>query len=240
MNFPIAFIHGSTVSLIVFVAICAGILIAFITAAHVTSRSHKDSYRVTLRLCISIGVYCVLIACILASGLLDRAFIPFGPIFLLGTVSIAIVVGFTRVGTNIATGIPLAWLVGFQGFRLPLELVLHDWHAAGTIPETMSWTGSNWDILTGILACLMCAFVGTRHWLAWVFNIVGIILLANVGRVAIMSSPLPFGWQVDPPLELIRYFPYAYIVPICVGGAALGHVLLTRCLVEQSAHNRKK
>ena len=46
-----------------------------------------------------------------------------------------------------------------------------------------------------------------------------------------MSSPVPFGWQVDPPLELILFLPYAFIVPICVGGAALGHTLLTRKLL---------
>jgi hypothetical protein len=127
--------------------------------------------------------------------------------------------------------VSLAWLVGFQGFRLPLELVLHDWYASGTIPETMTWSGSNWDILSGIFALLSCFFVNDRRWLAWVFNIVGIILLLNVGRVAIMSSPVPFGWQVDPPLELILFLPYAFIVPICVGGAALGHTLLTRKLL---------
>ena len=98
----------------------------------------------------------------------------------------------------------------------------------------MTWTGSNWDIVSGILACLLCAFVDNRNWLAWIVNIVGIVLLINVGRVAVMSSPVPFGWQVDPPLELILYLPYAYIVPICVGGAALGHVLLTRKLLSLS------
>jgi hypothetical protein len=95
----------------------------------------------------------------------------------------------------------------------------------------MTWHGSNWDILSGILACILCLFVNKRQWLAWFFNVTGIILLLNVGRVAVMSSPVPFGWKVDPPLELILFLPYAYIVPVCVGGAALGHTLLTRKLL---------
>ena len=171
MVFPVAFVHGSAISLIAFVAICGAVLFAFVTAAKVTLGSNQNSLRITLRLCVAIDVYCVAIAGLLASGLLERAFIPFGPIFLLGSLSIAIAVGFTSLGTNIASGIPLTWLVGFQGFRMPLELVLHDWHSSGTIPETMTWTGSNWDILTGILACLMCEFVGKRRWLEqWVSN----------------------------------------------------------------------
>lgn len=188
-----------------------------------------------LRWIFGIALYCTMIAWLVHDGLLKRAFIPYGPLFLGGTVTIAIAVGFTRLGTRIANGVPIAWLVFFQAFRFPLELVLHDWYISGTIPETMTWTGSNFDILSGVLACLTCAFVGKRLWLAWSFNIVGILLLMNVGRVAILSSPVPFGWQVDPPLELILYLPYVYIVPICVGGAALGHVLLTRRLLYGAA-----
>ncbi len=44
-------------------------------------------------------------------------------------------------------------------------------------------------------------------------SLLGICLLLNVSRVAIMSSPVPF-------------------VPVCVGGALAGHVILTRRLVS--------
>ena len=228
---PLAFVHGSTTSVFVFVAICIAILLAIIRAI-VTAR--PNSIRLALGVCTWMGVYCAAIAAIVSSGILQRAFIPLGLIFLVGTVAIAISIGFTPLGRDIAARVPLVWLVGIQGFRLPLELVLHEWRASGTIPETMTWTGSNWDIVSGTMACLVCPFVAKRQVLAWLFNIVGIILLVNVGRVAILSSPIPIGWQVDPPLELILYLPYAYIVPICIGGAALGHVLLTRRLTSRS------
>lgn len=235
MTLSFAFVAGSLPSQIVFFAICIAILLCFVVAVGRTAPPRgSNSFALMIRLSTVIGVYCLLIAAIVCSGVFSRAFIPFGPLFLVGTVSVATAVGFTRLGVNIAKGLPLAWLVGFQSFRLPLELVLHDWYRSGTIPETMTWTGSNWDIVSGILACLLCAFVDNRNWLAWIVNIVGIVLLINVGRVAVMSSPVPFGWQVDPPLELILYLPYAYIVPICVGGAALGHVLLTRKLLSLS------
>ena len=172
-------------------------------------------------------LYCFVIGGIVYSGLFERAFLPFGPMFLVGTVALAMAAAFTPLGLRIAKSTPIAWLVFFQAFRLPLELVLHDWYTSGIIPETMTWTGSNWDIASGVFACLVCAFVGKRLWLAWLFNIVGIVLLLNVGRVALLSSPVPFGWDVEPKLELILHLPHAFIVPLCVGGAALGHVLLT-------------
>ncbi len=62
--------------------------------------------------------------------------------------------------------------------------------------------------------------------------------LMNVARTAILSSPVPFGWQVEPPLELILYMPYVFIVPVSVGVAALGHVLLTRRLRSISCSAR--
>ena len=236
MNILFAFTDGSQWSLAVFVAICVAIVVATIAAVASVTPSRSESIKFTVRAGIAMALYCMAIAWLVNSGLFERSFIPYGPLFLIGSVSMAATIGFTRIGKGIARDVSIAWLVLFQAFRLPLELVLHDWYRSGTIPETMTWTGSNWDIVTGVLACLTFAFVNQHRWLAWSFNIVGIALLMNVGRVAILSSPVPFGWRVDPPLELILYLPYAYIVPICVGGAALGHVVLTRQLLSQQQH----
>jgi hypothetical protein len=230
MTIPVAFVHGSMISVLVFVLICVVIIVSFLAAVgHSTLTQTESVHAVSIGI-VLITVYLSLIIGIVESGLLERNFIPLGPAFLMTTVLVAMAVGFTSVGKAIANRVPLACLVGFQGFRLPLECVLHDWFRSGTIPESMTWSGSNWDIVTGLLACSACAFVQKRAWLAWTVNIVGIVLLLNVARVAVMSSPVPFGWQLDPPLELILHLPYALIVPICVGGAALGHVLLTRRL----------
>ena len=134
------------------------------------------------------------------------------------------------VGRQFAAQVPLAALVGFQAFRLPLELVLHSWVAQGTIPGTMTWTGQNWDIISGLTA-LVCASFATRHRAAArIANIVGFALLLNVMRVAILSSPVPFGWGQQPPLLLALHLPYALIGPVCVGGALFGHLVLTRAL----------
>ena len=228
-----AFVPGSVFSVIVFVTICFAILFAFIAAAASTTTIRSDSIFIVRRLSTVLGIYCVAIAAIVYSGIIERAFIPFGPLFIFATVAIAIALGFSPLGLKIAKSVRIEWLVAFQGFRLPLELVLHQWYLNGTIPKSMTWDGSNWDIVSGVLACFAFAFVRGRLWLAWTVNIVGIILLINVARVAIMSSPVPFGWNIDPPLELILYLPYAYIVPICVGGAAMGHVILTRRLLSK-------
>jgi hypothetical protein len=52
-------------------------------------------------------------------------------------------------------------------------------------------------------------------------------------RVAILSSPVSFGWPVTPRLELAYHMPYALIVPVCIGGALIGHIALTRALIRR-------
>lgn len=59
------------------------------------------------------------------------------------------------------------------------------------------------------------------------------MLLVNVMRVAVLSSPVSFGWPVEPRLDLIFYIPYALIIPVCIGGALIGHIALTRALLRR-------
>ena len=239
MTTVLAFAEGTQWSLTVFVAICVAVVVALIAAVAFTAESRSESITFAIRSVGAVVLYVAAIAGLVQSGVFERSFIPYGPLFIVGSVSVASIMGLTRIGKRVSQHVSTTWLVLFQGFRLPLEIVLHDWYQSGTIPETMTWSGSNWDVVTGVLACLTFAFVNHRRWLAWLFNIVGIVLLLNVGRVAILSSPVPFGWGVEPPLELILFLPYAYIVPICVGGAALGHVVLTRQLLNDSVRKKQ-
>lgn len=165
------------------------------------------------------------------SGLLLAKPVPGFPIFFglvfLGAVTFA----FSKLGNQLMT-LSASSLVLFQSFRLPLEIVLHTWAREGTIPETMSWNGQNWDIITGIVSLLLGLFADRSYKITWVANIVGSVLLLNVIRVAVMSSPLPFAWDLDRPLLLAAHFPYLLIGPICVGGALAVHIILTRKLMK--------
>ena len=98
---------------------------------------------------------------------------------------------------------------------------------------TMTWEGSNLDVITGVLALLCAPLAGRWRGAAWLANAVGLVLLVNVIRVVVLSSPLPFAWpDVSPRLQLGMYLPYALIAPVCVGGALAGHVVLTRALLR--------
>jgi hypothetical protein len=141
---------------------------------------------------------------------------------------------FSGLGQRIAQGLPLYALVGFQVFRLPLELVLHQWYMEGVLPVQMTYAGHNFDILTGLFAlgaAPLMFFGKLSRRTAWVFNLVGSALLLNVGSIAVRSSPVPLRTYVnEPPVLLALHAPFTWIVPVCVAGALFGHLITFRRL----------
>jgi hypothetical protein len=95
----------------------------------------------------------------------------------------------------------------------------------------MTWSGHNYDILAGVLALAAFMFVERSKTLAWIVQLASFALLINVMRVAIMSSPLPTGWDITPKLWVLAYFPYCLIVPVFVTSAFALHLLTFRKLL---------
>ena len=226
MNFP-PFVVPRQQSIVLFVVILIAVTSACVAGIHIAHRSvdRTVAFAMTLLLWMAAtGTYVAL--GVPESGI--GGLMGFFALSNLGAVALAL----SPVGRWWATGLPLWALVAFQGFRLPLEIVLHWWVEDGTIPATMTWSGSNVDIVSGFVA-IVAAPWAHRRGVAWLANIVGIVLLANVARVALLSSPVPFGWNVSPPLTLAMHLPYAWIVPVCVAGALCGHIVLTRALLSR-------
>ena len=178
-----------------------------------------------------------LLSCVIATGIIQDSPMPRLMIFFTGINIVSVLFALSPAGKRLSLSIPIFALVAFQVFRLPLELVLHSWAEQGTIPSTMTWTGMNFDIISGIVALVSLPFVKKNEKLAWIPNIVGFGLLINVMRVAVFSSPLPFAWPLDQlggqPLQLAFHFPYLLIIPVCIGGALIGHIVLTRALLKK-------
>lgn len=228
-----SFTPASPASVAVFCIVVAGVILAFLAAVHRAHGPDAISARHrTFQAAAGLAAWLGLIIAVVASGKMPSLPLQGLPFFFGGVLVISVAVGFSPLGRRIAFGIPIAALVAFQTFRLPLELVLHDWAAHGTIPSTMTWTGKNWDIVSGVVALLAAPFAGRNRVVAWTANVVGALLLLNVIRVALLSTPVPFGWHVTPPLMVAFHLPYALIGPVCVGGAIAGHIILTRALLR--------
>jgi hypothetical protein len=152
-------------------------------------------------------------------------------------VGLALAVALSPLGRQMAQHLPIAALVGFQAFRLPLELVLHRWFEEGVIPVQMTYSGHNFDIVTGALAVVVAlgSWMGKLPRAAvWAFNLIGLGLLVTVVGVAVLSSPVPIRTYLDEPTVLLAFHaPYVWIISICVAGALLGHVVTFQWLLRR-------
>ena len=219
--------------MIAFVLLCLTVIGVFLAGIWISARREGvDSLKRTVAVAGVLVLWILLTAMPALSGWAEARPMPRVLLFV-ATVNLAsLAAALSPVGRWLAAGIPIGCLVGFQAFRFPLELILHAWAQDGVIPQTMTWSGSNWDIISGVAALTLAPLVHRARWAAWTANLIGLILLANVMRVAVLSMPLPFAWQVTPPLQLPFHLPFVWILPICVGGALFGHVVLTQALLR--------
>ena len=129
--------------------------------------------------------------------------------------------------------LPFAYLIGFQCFRLPLELVMHQAAAIGLMPEQMSFSGYNFDILTGVMA-LPVSWLAARgqapRWLLIAWNAMGSTLLAIIVGIAVASLPTFASFGPHRLNTWIAHPPYIWLPGVLVQAALLGHIVIWRKL----------
>jgi hypothetical protein len=170
-----------------------------------------------------------------ASGRLRFDVVPPTMMFaVLAMIVVAIGLARSGVGERLAAGLPLALLVGIQGFRLPLELMMHRAYSAGVMPVQMSFSGYNFDILTGIGAIVVAVLVafgraGRPVVRAW--NWLGMLLLINVMVIALLSAPTPLRVFHNEPANIwVTQAPFVWLPMVMVLMALMGHLVIFRRL----------
>ena len=187
------------------------------------------SARVSAGICL----WLILTAMLAKSGVLLRfaALPPPMGLLIISGCALTVWLGFSSAGTRIAS-LPLIWLVGFQGFRIAVEILIHCSSSLGLAPPQMTWSGLNFDIVTGVTALIIAPVanhVPRAVLLAW--NTAGLGLLLWVVVVAALSFPTPF--QVfHPDNTWVATFPYVWLPAVLVTAALLGHVVVFRKLLK--------
>lgn len=170
-----------------------------------------------------------------ANGILqewDRVPPPF-MIVIASMLVLSAALAFSGIGTRLAGFIPLWALVAVQSFRLPLELAMHALVPRGIMPVQMSYSGRNFDIITGAAAIVVAILVrqrlgGRRVVAAW--NVLGLALLINVVGVAFASTPLFRLFGDDRVVTFVTYPPFVWLPAVMVLAAAAGHLVIFRAL----------
>ena len=110
------------------------------------------------------------------------SFPPPGLRVFLVLILLTIVIAYSSIGRKLAEGLPLIWLIGFQVFRLPTELLIHQAASTGLAPMEMTFEGRNFDIVTALLALVLVVLLRKREVsakliMAW--SLLGLALLLN-------------------------------------------------------------
>ena len=157
---------------------------------------------------------------------------PFA-LLVLAILLLGVRIGWGGAGRRMAATFPLWVLVAVQGFRLPLELAMHRMYERGIMPVQMSYSGLNYDILTGILAIAVALLVytglaGARLVRLW--NVIGLILLINVVTVAILATPR-IRYFGDASLNTwVTFTPFVWLPAVMVLAAFAGHLIVFQAL----------
>ncbi len=226
-----------------FVGLTFTVVGAFLVGVRAAARATEpgSAGRLTARAALGAGAWMALTLALAASGRLRFDTMP--PTALLMVVVIlglAIGLGRSGLGARLSAGLPLAALVGFHAFRLPLELIMHRAYEIGLMPEQMSYSGLNFDIVTGasaiVVAALLAAGKVSATW-AKVWNVVGFGLLLNILTVAMLSTPTPFRVFMNEPANVwITRPPWVWLPAVMVLAAMLGHIVLFRRLHGAGTH----
>ena len=160
------------------------------------------------------------------------------PVMLLigAVMALTLVLALTGPGKRIARDLPFSALIGYQAFRLPMELLMAQAAEAGIMPEQMSYYGYNFDIVTGVLA-IPVAYLAWKdqapRWMLVGWNVLGFVLLLSIMGIAATSTPTFAAFGSDPEQlnTWITHAPYVWVPTVLAPAALFGHVVTWRKLV---------
>jgi hypothetical protein len=230
---PSSFLVTAFVALAIVVA--PGLAFAIFWAFRHRANDATSGRRLGLLALGGVALWMAVTYALAASGLLEFGPLPPPIAFVLVPMFIGIVLfARSRLGQRLAADVPLAALVAFQAFRWPLELIMHRAYSEGIMPVQMSYSGRNFDILTGISALVVAMLIALKRMPPWgvkIWNWAGTLLLANIVIIALVSTPTPIRvFQNEPANVWITDAPFIWLPALFVAYALLGHLLIFRKL----------
>lgn len=192
---------------------------------------------------VGVGAWLAATGGLAASGALENWERTPPPMFVVMIVAVTFVVllARSRFGRTLAEGLSFAALVGYQAFRIAVEFMLHRAYEGGVIGVQMTWSGRNFDVVTGVSALVLGAWLALRSGegergkstriVMWAWNIVGVALLVNIVVVAMLSMPTRLLAFDGPPNAWVATFPYVWLPTVMVTAALFGHLIVLRRLL---------
>ncbi|AUP80502.1 hypothetical protein [Flavivirga eckloniae] len=158
---------------------------------------------------------------------------------LLGPVLIFVILLFTnKRSRRFIDGLNLKWLTILHIVRIPVEIVLYYVFIAGLIPDLMTFSGYNFDIISGITAPVIYYIMFVKKTLnrkaLLIWNVLCLGLLINILTIAVLSAQTPFQQLAfEQPNIGVTYFPFVWLPTVIVPIVFLSHLASIRRLTSR-------
>ncbi len=147
--------------------------------------------------------------------------------------------GFFKNTTRFINNIDLRTITLLSIVRIPVEFVLYWLFLHKAVPELMTFTGRNFDILAGITAPIVYFIcfknnivINKRLLLIW--NLISLLLLLNIVVNAILSLPFPFQqFAFNQPNIAVLYFPFTWLPSFIVMAVLFSHLVAISRLMKK-------
>ncbi|MDZ4751758.1 MAG: hypothetical protein SGI87_09105 [Flavobacteriales bacterium] len=131
----------------------------------------------------------------------------------------------------------LTWL---HVVRIPVEISLYWLFLEKQVPESMTFSGINFDILSGITAPIVVwayfkrEIIGSKILLLW--NVLSLALLFIIVIRAFGAAPSPIQkWDFEQPNYAVLHFPFIWLPGVIVPLVFWSHLIAIRRLVLKKA-----
>jgi hypothetical protein len=212
-----------------FLTLVAGTIVA--AAARAFSR------RAALTTAAVLGIWFTYVGALALSGVISNASLrPPGIAFVVLPAFAFVAVFFVRspIGGRVSLAFPVWALIGFETYRVGVELFLHRLAGDGLVPKMLTFEGANFELaiaLSAPIAAWICTQgrPGLRVSLAW--NALGLLSLANVATRALLTAPGPLHvLHSDVPNVAFGIFPYTFVPGFFAPLAVATHALAIRAI----------
>jgi hypothetical protein len=213
-----------------FITLTAVLCVLLLAAMRSAIKKTNSNSRIVVYTAIGIIFWLTAMASIAMTGFLWQFDAKPPRLVLLVVPTILGLIVFARSSTvvKLLESLSPSWIVGFQAFRIVMELILWQLFLANIIPVQMTFEGRNFDILVGLTALPMAWFLAKKRisrtvLVAW--NLVSMAILLNIVIVSLLSSPVPFRiFMNEPANTVILSFPFVWLPTVVVPMAFLGHI----------------
>jgi hypothetical protein len=194
--------------------------------------------RTSLAIVTGLAIWLVYVGLFSSLGYMrDLSLRPPGILWVVGPVILFVVFVVVRfnIGARVAAAIPLWLILGFESFRIGVELLVHRLWEDGLVPKLLTYEGGNVDMVFGLSAPIIAWIattgrLGLRLAMGW--NVLGLLSLASVTASAVLTGPIKL-ISTEVPTVAMGFFPYTFIPGFLVPLAVTLHALAIRAIAAR-------